>query len=254
MGNTFATTHPVQVLFTVPETTMPTIGISEFTIPKTTTPEEQVFVPQTTVKPINICAPPGKYYDPITCNDLTECIFANNNCYDKTNPIIGLLDSTTIDCITNKNQDGSYNLIFKATTLRMIFIIKRIDFIIKDNNAAKNNPYLSATYINLDLDSPADKKKIYIINTNGSLEFKLKVNNSPIQNEFDFTSITLTDINNRSITLLSTNTKTNTINNRTSFFKERSKLVRINYDDTYAKKAKQIDLDIQNNLKSFTAQ
>jgi hypothetical protein len=244
-----ATTTKGFTTSTQPITTQELIRITQYTEPIVTKPIMST-VPQTT-NPANLCNQRAAQVNQKTCNSINTCVYANSYCYNKTDDKIGFIDSTTIDCITNKNTDGTYNIILKASTIGYLFLIKRIDFVIKDLNNDGDNPFLSATFINLDPNYPSDKEKLYIINSNGSLEFKLKINNSNYANNYDFTSMVLKDINDRQITLSSANKLSNIIINKTTIEKARNTVNKIEYDNTFALKTKLLDTNIKSSLNKL---
>jgi hypothetical protein len=255
MGNTLGTqtTEPEEtegITTTEPEVTRARVltQVITTTTPETTTmPTLQI---QTTQPLINQCRPNNKLLSKKNCNNTTNCLYVANFCYNLEFDKIGLIDNTFIDCFTHRNNDKSYTLNFESEKKGLIFIIKKIEFTVKDLENTTENPYLNAIYVNLDITKPSDKEKIHIINENGSLVIRLKISGGSGIGKFDFTEITLTDINNRSITLKDT-TKKNTIINRTSVTQKRDKLIKIEYDNLYAQKTHDLDLTIYDELKSI---
>jgi hypothetical protein len=254
MGNTLGTqtTEPEEtegITTTEPEVTRARV----LTQVITTTPETTTMATlqiQTTQPIINQCKPNNKLLSKKDCNKTQNCLYAANFCYNLEFDKLGLIDNTFIDCLTHRNNDKSYTLSFESEKTGLLFIIKKIDFIVKDLDNTTDNPYLNATYINLDITKTSDKEKVYIINENGSLVIRLRISGGSGTSNFDFTEITLTDINNRSITLKDTNKK-NTIINRTSITRKRDKLIKIEYNNLYAQKTRDLDLTINDELASI---
>jgi hypothetical protein len=228
------TQQPCNCVYTEPAT-IPT------TIPTTTQQND-----------VNVCNPIGQVLNKTNCNNNTNCIYASNYCYNLQLDKLGYINTTNIDCITNKNRDGSYNLSFNATQLDTIFLIKKIMFTIKDNDDTSDSPFLTATFIDLNINNPTDKSNIYVIDTNGALNFDIRIYGGLGSSNFDFTSIILTDINNQSITLSNTS-QTNQIINNTSLTKSRNKVDKIDYDNTFALKTQALNNKINNSLSSLFA-
>ena len=243
MGNTIPTTTPAPS--TTPAATAPPTTTQPPRNYNATTPNNITSTPTATPPGYNECRPPDTILSIDDCNALTNCIYASNFCYKLQFDNIGLLDNTTISCTSNRNNDGSYTLQCQAVTIGPIYIIKKISFVVKDVDDTTGNSLLSATYINLDMTKPQDKSKVFMINTNGTLSFTIKILGGTGTNNFDFTSITLTDINNRTVTLTDTS-PVNTIYNKSSFDLVRNTMVKISYDPSIAQKAQ--SLDIQNQI------
>jgi hypothetical protein len=197
------------------------------------------------------CNPLGTVVSKKDCNNKSNCIYAGKYCYNITDKKIGTISNTTIDCVTSLNKNGSYHLSFKSNVLEKLFIIKRLDFTLKDNDNNSANPFLNATFINLDTARPEGKDNVYVIDTNGNLELNIKISGGSVSNDYNFTSIVLTDINNKSITLLEENSDYNTIKNETTEKKKRETLDKLVYDNTLALKTNNMDYEIANQLNIF---
>jgi hypothetical protein len=255
MGNTLGTTTTIPeetegITTTEPEVTRARVLTQVITTTSPETTSMATLSVQTTQPIINQCKPNNKLLSKKDCNKTQNCLYAANFCYNLEFDKLGIIDNTFIDCLTNRNNDKSYTLSFESDKKGLLFIIKKIDFIVKDLDNTTDNPYLNATYINLDITKPIDKEKVYIINENGSLVIRLKISGGSGTGNFDFTEITLTDINNKSINLKDTN-KQNTIINRTSITQKRNKLIKIEYNNLYAQKTRDIDQIINDELKSI---
>lgn len=249
MGNTITTTQPA---LTVAITTSPntTEAIRSYNGIPITTVQEKTITPTNTVAGENECQPQDRILSTNECNALTNCIYAANYCYKIKFDNIGLLDTINVSCTTNRNLDGSYTVQFQSAKVGLLYVIKKISFIVKDNDDVSGNPFLSATYLNLDMTNPQDKAKILVIDGNGQLSFTIKIIGGSGTSNFDFTNLTLTDINNRTLTLTDTS-PVNTIYNKTSFTTLRNKMVKITYDPSIAQKAQQIYIQNQIGLNNI---
>jgi hypothetical protein len=196
----------------------------------------------------NQCNPLGSIVDQSTCNNKTNCIYAAEYCYELNNSLIDYIDKTTIICIITRNKDGSYNLNFKSTILNKLYIIKKIDFTIKDKQNP-DNTVLTATLINLDLTKSSNKNNIYVIDTNGNMFIKLKLFADYNDTLYDFTEIKLTDINNKKI-ILSETSNTNTIFNKSTIETNNNNLRLIPYDNSISKKVQDINKQINDKISS----
>lgn len=256
MGNAVSTTTQPAITTTKPQITTPQTLQTLQTIPTCncvfTEPATATTITTIQQTDVNICNPEGQVLNKNSCNDNLNCIYASNYCYNLQLDKLGYINNTNIDCITNRNKNGSYNLSFNATQLNTIFLIKKIMFTVKDNDDTSDNPFLTATFIDLNITKPTDKSNIYVIDTNGALSFDIRIYGGTGSSNFDFTSIVLTDVNNQSITLSNTN-KTNQIINNTTLTKSRNTVSKIDYDNTFALKTQSINNKIQNSLSSLFA-
>jgi len=189
-------------------------------------------------------------YNNKECNANSNCIYAAKSCYNLTFNNIGLINTTTINCNTNRNKDNSYTLEFQAVNIGKIYIIKKLEFTVNDNNDPSGNSILSATYIDLDMSNQKDKEKVLFIESNGVFNFTINITGGSDIPDYDFTNITLTDINNLQVTLSNTNA-VNTIYNLTSLNALRNTMVKINYDSSFAQKANQLDKQNQHSLNNI---
>uniref|UniRef100_A0A6C0HLL7 Uncharacterized protein n=1 Tax=viral metagenome TaxID=1070528 RepID=A0A6C0HLL7_9ZZZZ len=249
MGNFIPTTTP-GVTVTVPTTT-----VAPTEPPRVYVPPPTTYTPTNPNPQYNECKPPDNSIglNNTDCNILTNCIYAANSCYKLNFDNIGLLDSTTITCHTNRNKDASYTLQFQAVKTGIIYIIKKLAFVVNDidNTDDENgNGILAATYLNIDMKNPLDKEKVLLIDSNGTLNFTLKITGGTGTYNFDFITITLTDVNNRTITLSNTS-NVNTIYNVTSLTAMRNKMVKVNYDPSIAQKAQLLDTQNQSNINNI---
>ena len=179
------------------------------------------------------------------CNNLDNCIYAADNCYNITLDKIGIITNTNIDCFANKNKNNSYTLQFKSKKIGLIFIIKKIQFIIKNIDDTTDNNILNATLINLDLSNKNNKEKVYIIDPNGLLNINFKINNT--NTNFEFTEIKLTDINNKTIKLTNTDSINKIYNSKIVYGQKINKVI---YDNSLAKKVQDLDKQINDKIIS----
>lgn len=177
------------------------------------------------------------------CNSLNNCIFAADNCYNITLDKIGIITNTNIDCFVNKNKDNTYSLQFKAKKIGLIFIIKKIQFVINNLDDTTGNNVLNATLINLDLSNNKNKDNIYVIDPNGVLNIKFKINNT--NTNFEFTEIQLTDINNKTIKLTNTDSINKIYNSKIMYGEKINKVI---YDNSLAKKIQDLDKQINDTI------
>jgi hypothetical protein len=157
---------------------------------------------------------------------------------------IGIITNTNIDCFANKNKNNSFTLQFKSQKTGLIFIIKKIQFIIKTLDDTNDN-ILNATLINLDLSNNNNKDKVYIIDQNGVLNINFKINNT--NTNFEFIEIKLTDINNKTIKLTNTDSVNKIYNTKIMYGQKINKVV---YNNALAKKIQDMNVQINDKIIS----